>query len=63
MPHRIDSCLHLAQKPSEQDDAADDNAAAALAEIYEKHFVLLGHRQRILEQYCIVVDKYAGAAG
>ena len=63
--HRIDTCSSVRhrQVPTEQPDPADDSGAAQLAQMYDHHYMLLGHMQRILEQYCIVVDKYAGAAG
>ena len=34
----------------------DPNVFAELAGMYNRHFEVLGHRQRLLEQFSIVVD-------
>ena len=39
-----------------QTGEGDPNVFAELAGMYNRHFEVLGHRQRLLEQFSIVVD-------
>ena len=39
-----------------QTGEGDPNVYAELAGMYHRHFEVLGHRQRLLEQFSIVVD-------